>query len=335
MKLNTMELQENLNNLYKHISKNKYSGENSNNFIFDEDRILTINDKYSFEIPFEIGMKISVSALEIIKIINGIKDSTIILKKKGDFVILKAGGVKAQIACQPFGDELLESMNPSSDKWKKIPKGFNQGLKLSSFSVSKDPSNLVFNCLYINKNTITSTDDFRISKYNMEGEMKEFLLPLSSALLLSSHNSKKYILDDNLIHFKNEDGSIFHSGLVEGDFPEVSEFFDIKGLSFELPSELQKTIDLVSVLAEGEYMLDKRIKINMENGLMKCKAENETGWIESEIKLKNKKDVSFMVNPVFMSEMLKLSSTATIGDDKIIFKAENFDHLIMIFSEED
>lgn len=332
MKVKTKELKDKLNLLYKHIGKGKSGGIVSKYFIFDKNRILTINEEYCFEIPFETSISVMLMPDEIIKIVNGIKEEDCVIKVKDNFLVLKTSKTKTKISCFENDKELLKQLPEISD-WKKVPNNFNRGVKLTVFSTSRDIYKSAYNSLHINKTLIESTDNYRVSRFEMSKSMPEFLLPSSSAELLSNHNTLKYRLDKNWIHFENEDESILHCKIVDAKFPNTSKLFEeYKSCEFfELPKDLMDVIDLVGVLAEGEYLLEKRVFVQIEGGIMKCKAENESGWITSQTQLDTDKDVEFMINPVFMREILKTSSMASIVDKMIIFKLDNFVHIMMTF----
>ncbi|MCK9281518.1 MAG: hypothetical protein M0P71_12910 [Melioribacteraceae bacterium] len=332
--METAKLKEVLNSAYKHTSS-RDAEEIYKSFIFDNDRIIVINKNYSLEIPFESGIQIMVPSEETLKIINGIESEKVIFHSKENSLLIKTSGVQAQISSYEWNEEMIKALKMKA-KWEKAPDHFNKGVKLCIFSASKDITMEQFNAVYIDGNTIQSTDNFRISLYDMKESMKNFLLPLPSAVILSNQKTNYYFLEENMVHFRNEDKSIIHCRIMDcKEYPDVSSFFETKKKDkFTLPEELSKTISLVSVLAEGDFLLDKKIKVSINKGIMKCRAENETGWIESNIKIDTDKNISFLINPYFFMEILKLSSEVFTDGRKIIFTMKNFSHLMMLLEEE-
>lgn len=330
--MKTKDLKEVLTLLSRNL-KNKSIIEEHNSFVFNKNKIFVFNDNFALEIPFKSDIQAIVPALELSKIINGITEEDIKISCKNNQLTIAAGSVKAQINCYDWNKESVKLLTKDI-KWMKVPKDFNKGLKLTLFSASTDISQPVFNSISVSKNIIQSSDDFRASKFEMKGRMKSFLLPLSCAIMLSQFKSVEYIVTENWIHVKNEDGSIFHSRILVGKFPDTSELFEVEGDIFELPKELSQTIDLVSVLAEGDFITDKKIQIDIYEGKMRCRAENETGWIESDIELDTRSSLSFLINPIFFGEVLKLSSEAITDGEKIEFISGNFRHMMMLFEEE-
>lgn len=329
--MNTKELKEVLQLLFKNM-KSKSIIESYNSFIFDKNRIIVFNDNYSLEVFFESKIQVRVPAEETLKIISGINDSEITLKVEEGNLQIKGKRVKAAITCFDWDSSILETIEAKS-KWLGAADNFNQGIKLCLFSTSADISSAVINSISCHGNIIQSTDNYRVSRFSLSKKMKTFLLPLTSAILLSQLKTKEYSLDENWIHFKNVDGSIMHTRIVEGSFPDTSQLFEIEGPIFHLPEKLHEQIDLVSTLAEGDFVTDKKIKVEIHEGTLRCRAENETGWIESDIELDTAESIAFIINPIFFSEVLKLSSTAVTDGEKIVFESENFEHIMTLFGE--
>ncbi|MGD8707125.1 MAG: hypothetical protein PVI88_00395 [Nitrosopumilaceae archaeon] len=332
MEIKTDELKNVLNTLFAYVSKkNNIVSDVFSKFIFDNDKIFIVNEEYAFEIPFDIDLSAVLGVDEMIKIINGISAEKINMKIKDDFLLIKSGNTKAKIICNEVKEENKKFIDVNY-KWKKVPDNFNMGVGLCIFSAAKDDYMYVYNNIHIHDNMITSTDNLRISKFLLEEKMDEFLLPLISAKFLCKHKTKKYFLEKNMVHFKNDDGTIFHSRIVSGDFPDINQFFilDKKNIFYTFPDDIKNTIKLVSTLAEGEFDVDKRIEIKIQNNSMKCKAKNTKGWIESDIKLDIGIDFEFKINPVFLLDILNLSMKFTIIDDRFIFISDNFFHSFMV-----
>lgn len=329
------KLKEALNNAYKHTTSNKNTEEKYHSFIFDKKRVITVNTNYSVEIPCETEIQAIAPSEETMKIISRLDSEKIIFQSKKTSISFKTPGVTGEISCYEWKDELLNIVGGKNIKWEKLPEDFNEGIKLCVFSASRDVTSVLFNAVYIKGHHIQSTDNFRISRYQLKDKMKTLLLPLPSAVALINQETTHYSLEENQAHFKNKDGSAMHCRILEAsEYPDVTSFFELKKKDkFSMPSDLSKTISLVSVLAEGDFLLDKKIKVVIQKGIMKCRAENETGWIESSLKIKTDKNISFMINPIFFLEILKLSSEAITDGKKIIFNMENFSHFMMLMDE--
>jgi len=166
---------------------------------------------------------------------------------------------------------------------------------------------------------------------------KPFLLPLSSALSLKNFDMVKYnVIDDNQVYFKDSEGSLFCSKLLDNSkYTNPSEFFEFEGQRIKFPPTTEDLVKKASILAKGDFDIDKRITIIIEDGQLICKGQNNMGSIEAHIKIKGNKTVQFSINPEFFSQILKETSFGIIGEDRILFKANNFKHLISLYEPEE
>ena len=94
-----------------------------------------------------------------------------------------------------------------------------------------------------------------------------------------------------------------------------------------------ESVDTVSILAEGEYDIDKKIHIEIDKKKMKCKGIKDIGEIEVELSMEFDKKIQFAVNPIFLKDILNKSRKVKIGNDRILFDTGNFKHLIGLFIE--
>lgn len=331
MKINTQELLLCLEQGKAALGK-KHLVEHLNSYIFDEDRILTFNDKFGLEILFSSSVKCIVPHEELYKIIAGIKEEKIDISFKDSTLLLKTKSVKASLKVfeVPFTDFGFPKME-KTNKWKSLPDDFIEGISLCIFSTSKDLSLAALNNISVEGTNIISSDNYRISKYNMEDTIDDsFLLPLGSSLELIRFKPNEYVIKDNWIHFKNEEGSIFHSRILLEDFPDCTNLFKIKGTKFKLPGELKDTVEIVSNLASGDFIIDKIITVELKDGKMNCKGERESGWITSEIPISYEGELTFAINPILFSEVLGKIPTVICGDNALLFKSRKFKHLMAL-----
>ena len=76
---------------------------------------------------------------------------------------------------------------------------------------------------------------------------------------------------------------------------------------------------------------EKQIKIIISNGKVTCRGEGDVGFFEESIRTRYKGDpIEFTIHPDFLAEVLPHLQTAVIGESKILFSGESFDHVISI-----
>jgi hypothetical protein len=100
-------------------------------------------------------------------------------------------------------------------------------------------------------------------------------------------------------------------------------------LSF--PSDLREAVESVAYLAEGDGEADKAILVTVEKGRIVCKAEKERGWITKAVESDYEGEkFSFLINPTFFGQILRLATSFTLIEGKGYFTSENFYHILSL-----
>ena len=346
MKTTKTELLSILNKLKPGLAK-KDLVEQMTHYIFDGETIRTYNDHICIQIPFKTNFKCSVRANSLLKLIDKIKSEDIILKVKDNEFLLttKKGTQKAGftlIEDDSEVQELIDNLESAlkENKWKAIPEGFIEGVSLCMFSTSNNESDGTLTCLYAKKNSIVSTDRYRISRFKMKGRIKKLFLKSSSAMeLIRIPGITKYCIEQGWVCFKTDDDLIFSCRIYEGDYPDAESIIDqgIEGVTVTLPDELQEALDTVSILIDEDDLLRKYVKITLSKGKIICSRQKQRGWITETIKadIDIEEEVSIIINPLFLNQILNKVKEVTISKTKALFKTEDFEHLLMLTEEEE
>lgn len=337
MKVNKQELLDALVAVRPGLAK-KAVVEQMSRFIFTEVEVVTYNDRICISYPFKTDFQCSIAAEEFFKVISGLTQKSVELLFKNDKLVIKSGKVKASLSAFTAEDELemLEVLELGSldKKWRDLPKDFTEGIFLCLFSASKDMSQLNLTCLKIEDDVIISSDDIRVSHYVMKESIgTSFLIPAESVSELVRFKITKFYLGDSWIYFSTDDGVVFCSKVVKGEYLDFTQYFEFENVRLRLPVDLKQAVETVSVLAEGKFDIDKKISISIVDGKIKCRGEKEVGWIEKEIDIKFKREESiyFEINPIFFSEILARTNVMLCGEDKVLFRTDSFTHLISLY----
>ncbi len=341
MKIKTKELIKILQVVRPGLAK-KEIVEQSTHFIFGGQNIVTYNDRVCISHPLKSDFHCSVQAEDFYKIVSNIEEEEIDLSFEKGEIWIGSKETRAGLKTLVSGEieKLIDILNLSSleKKWVKLPKEFIEGIFLCMFSASQDMTKGVLNSVSVGGNTIVSSDNLRISKYQMKDRIqKKFLLPLSSAIELVKFSIVEYVLTSNWIHFRTEDDVVFSSRIEVGDFPAIDSFLKVEGETFTFPDGLKKAVKDVSVIAEGEYELDKRIEVKIDKGIITCLGQDKNrGWIERDTEMKYKGEkIFFLINPSFFYQILEKSVKMTLGGDRALFVSEQFVHVMVLPVDEE
>lgn len=305
-------------------------------FMFTGKRLVTFNDQISIQYPFDSDFEGLVPSQEFLKIVSEVNCDEIELAVEEETLTIKGAGLSAELSMVKSEDSSIADsiIDPADLDWKPLPEDFLTGAELCMFSATKDMTLEVLTCLLVKDSSIMSSDNLRVSRYEMNGEVGVgFLIPATSIPALIKFGVTQWSLDKAWVYFKTENDIVFCSRVMTGEFPDTSGLFDVEGDKFKLPSDIKKAIEVSSIMAEGEYELDKKIDVVIEEGTIKCRGEKDVGWVETEatFAMRKGRSAQFSINPDFFSHILDYAAMVTIGNGTILFKTSNFSHVIALF----
>lgn len=337
MKLKTKDLKEKMNLLKPVFSKNDLSGFGEYVFL-RKGKIygLSGNVKIFVNYPeLENEDLIILPNQELNNFINKVKTDEIEFKNDKDSITIVSGKTKAQfVKLDLFSDEVSEDIECNT-KYRKIPEGFFEAIKLCLFSVLRNGNSVLSN-IYVKDYYIVSSDNYRISLYEMKDKIEiEMLLPADSVKeILKYSDISKYGIDGSYIYFTNEEENLMYGfSLGFGEYHDFYDYFsDIEenNIKIDLNSDILWNNDIVSVFTDNEADYEKAIKVEIKDKNIKFTGENKKGIIESESKIDIDQDIKFIINPVFLSQVSKICKTMLIKDELAIFVSDNYKHLFTL-----
>lgn len=315
--------------------------EETSNFIFHKNRIITYNDKVCVIHPLKCGFTCSVPSQEIYSIVKKLNDDLIVLKYEDDMLHIKTATTQAELAVTAESQiiELVDQF-PEIESWKKMPKELLEAFKWCMFSASKNASIPYLTAVFVSKGFVMATDELRVSMYTLSKKMPvSFMIPAESVKYLLSFKPTSYSIVEGWAFFKNEDNVMFCTRTIEGKYPakKYADEFEFIGKPVILPARLVNALDVTQVLAEGDLLDEKRVNITIKEGTMFVSAEKQDiGKIKKKMKVKYKKKaaITMTINPIFLSEILTKTNKVTIGPDRALFASGNFKHLVSLYVEE-
>ena len=310
--------------------------EQSTHFVFTGDSVTTYNDQICISHPFKTDFKLSVKADEFHKILSGMSDEEVEISFKDKNLFIKGAKTRSGMATLAEGNILKMikelGLDDSKRKWKKLPKDFVNGVFLCMFSASRVIGTGVYGCVHVKGDVVESTDNYRVSQYKLESDLKdEVLLPVSAVQELVKFPITKFFLSDSWVYFKTDENVMFASRYIVGEFPDCSSFFKLEGDAITFPTGLKKIVEDVSVMSDAEVDYKKKIDVTIEKGKITCRAEKERGWVEKDMELKYKgKTIKLSVNPIFFAQILDKSVTMTLQGDRALFVSDSFKHIMAL-----
>lgn len=309
----------------------------TDSFSFADDLLTTFNDEICIRAPFKSGIEGAIKAEKFIQVCNKLaadKNGDFDIKQKDNELLIRGKRTKAGLVFNPEGALPLEEIGSLPEKWSKLPKNFLEGIRLSTFCASTDASLPVITCIYITNTILQTTDRYRAFKFNLSEKIKSpFLLPANCASIIIKYPIIKYAIGRNWAHFKTAEGLIISSRIYNETFPDISKFYNQKGIEISFPKNTLQALEKAGVFCEGESISDHLVTVVISSKKTWFKSQSAAGWFEETIPFRNKgidAQISFEININFLADILKTAKTCKYNDETISFSCDDWEHIITI-----
>jgi len=218
------------------------------------------------------------------------------------------------------------------------------GLGFCRFGVSKDAAAGPLCGVQINKDTIFSSDRYRVVKWNLDGNTEiTCSVPLKFADLLKKNQDKI----SKLGCMKNEtfiaildDGTYISTCLLQGQYPDLLKYFpdSMNYEQVEFGSSLPPVVDRHLVLLQDMNPLDRVMIIEIKQGIctLTSKVPEKSNLVEQiDVVMGGDSEIGFSVNPTFLKEILSKCSNFKYFDDTqdsnkglILFETDKLQYLM-------
>lgn len=310
--------------------------ESMTQFYFTGSEVITYNDRISISYPLVTSFSAFVKATILYNILSKLSDELVFMKLEKDKLNLKSekSNIHIPILMDSEIVERIKNINNSKKeitKWKSVPENFIECLKLCSFVVSKSDAELVISCVSIQNGKCVATDKKRLAYSNLKEKMDNMFIKGTEIKNLVQISPESYAETSGWIHFKNKEGCVFSFRKVQGEFPSWGHLFEMTGTEIQMPLGILEGIDLAAVLADSD---ESAIRIKFVNNLCSVHVSTEAGKIDYESPVTySEEELSFLINPTFLKEMMRFSTTIICSDEKALIKTENFAMITSLYKE--
>ena len=308
-------------------------------FVFDTSGISTYNDEIGVFYPLKgIDVIGGVDSSSFFALVKKLSSKEVELKVEGEELRVISGRSKAGIRLVTdvercgYKFEDVESLD-----WINCSDEFVKALVFASFSCSKDLALPVLTCVSVNGNVVDSSDNFRITRVRVSdfGFDGNFLIPFKAIRELAKYEGLEAIaVDGGWVFFRFSDGTIFYCRVFDIEFPDVSEHLEVDGPVLEFPANMIDAVERSRVFSKegGLDLVDENINVKVEKKGIVVESRSDLGWYEENVDWegKVKSSISFSIHPQFFIDVLKRSSSCTIGERKVKFSGDNWEHVVAL-----
>ena len=342
MKVNREKLREVLAKVQPGLAGKTEVIEQSQSFVFTDGRVMTFNDEIAVSAPLASGITGAVKGDELLKLLNKVTDEVLELEAGEEELLFKGKKLRAGIRMETEITLPLEEIKPPpSEEFITLPETFSEGLRFCMFSASTDRDKQVLCCLKVEGQYILSCDNFRLTRYDMgkkgaDAFQESALIPARAAQQLIGYKPTSYGRSPGWLHFQTEGGVIFSCRTIGDDYPKVEKLLVVEGDTLELPPDMKDILNRAEIFAKGEMTADSRIEIAIEDDKMMITGRGDYGWLKEKARVKHGKgSAKFEVHPQFLTDILDLLHTVTIGGTetpRLKMEGENFIHVASLIA---
>lgn len=331
----------------------KSSAVGSDFILFDENWVRSYKEDISVSFPLETGIRTAVRAEELYKVLSKMEAEEIDIKMTEEGKLQVKGG-KTTLKMNPLQKEQITSslerawaVQTDGLEWFYLPKDFQVGMELCSFSAGTGPALGPLAGVHFFENKVVSTDNYRVSVYTMlEAVSSSFTLPTKTVegLLKIEENFEIMALSKAWAHFSNDGGAIYSSRVLAGDYPSkkiIGLFeamkFDMISDPLEFPKGLEAPLERAKILAgasgDGWESLSK-VSLSYSKGTLEIRAGKEAGEIVDGVDWKKDhfdEGLEIRVQPDFFKKILGITRQFRLSPTKksLLFSSEKFNHIMV------
>ena len=312
-------------------------------FTISNGAITTYNDLICVHHPFDLDIRCSVKATRFHRVLQKLYSKEVEMGLDEDMRLVVTDETTELKVPVTIESELLEKVDgilkDAKDlEFKKLPKDFMKAIKLCMISVGKSETYMALTCINVTSMGIASGDGIRISFYELDEGLDPFMVKARLAKeLIRFSDIDQFAVSDNWVHFKNPGGVIFSVRRVaDCEFPEFESHLVPTSTEIELTkdvrNDIKKALDTVIVMITEDDNMKKKTKVNISREGFQFLVDGKEGEIRKIVRtvVNVDEDIQFIINPIFLRQIMDEATSFFAEKNKIIIKSGNFKHALYL-----
>ena len=292
--------------------------EQSSCFIFQDGKVMTFNDEVACRRPTSLKLEGAVSAAPLVSILQKLTNDEVEFEPKESSLLVKAKNKRASIRMEK--EILLPIATVETPKgWKPLPDDFAEAVDLTQQCASEDASNFSMCCVHITPDYLEASDNFQLTRYNVEtGVKKNVLVKQVSIKHIIQLGMMEFCETESWMHFRNKQtGLVFSCRRYLEEYPDLSEFLDVKGSKLILPKGIGEAVDKAEVFT-AENTDKNEVKVELRGGKMRLKGQGPLGWYQEMKSLQyNGKPIEFFIGPKLLVQITNRTNECVVSEDRL------------------
>jgi len=329
----------------------RLAGGGMDRVLFDTEWVRSYNENISVSYPFKTDTEIAVRAEEFYKILTKMPGEEVdfrVDEEKRLIISSPSKKTKLKLLSLPVEDYQKLRANILSlkvDDWLPLPKGFSIGLPLSLMSGMRDSRLGKIAGVGFKSKAIVSTDNYKVSYYEMESGITDelFRLRLSAveSLVKLQKEFESVAINKMWLHLKAKDGIVVSVRILPTAEYPISDILGVfqkyedteTTKTYEFPKGLEEALSRVAVLAyEGDEDFKTLVNFTKEEGDLVLRSHQSFGEIEDRIAWDGElPEGGFSASPAWLKRILRETKKFKVSTDRktLLFEAPNFKYLML------
>lgn len=306
-------------------------------FAFRDNTVFTFNDDVACSIESCLSITGAIQSDPLINILSKLKEDELKVFEKDNEIIFQGKGKRTGIAIDPDIRLPIDSV-PRDLKWKKIPEGFLEAIKMTSSCAGSDASQFVMTCIHIAPEFIEACDRYQAARFPIKtGFKNSFLVKRDNIKYIIGEDIEFYSVDKHWLHFKDGRGFVLSCRrYIAEDYPDIDHIYHVEGREFIIPKSLSEAAERASVFA-SDLLDDSTILLKLGKGVLSIRGEGASGWHEERRKDNSYKGepIAFRIDPTLLIQISNKYRSGIISSEKLKVDLDRFTYVTCLGDPEE
>ena len=334
MRVNRKQLLERLQAVSLGLSV-KEQIEQSSSFVFQDGKIKTFNDEIACSIPSDLDIEGAVIGGPLISFLRKLSVEDVELEIDKGELRIKAGRSKAGIRVAEVITLPVGSIEEPK-KWRIIPNGFIDAIKMVQSCASTDESESVLTCIHIHPEWIEAANQYQIIRHSCKtGFSKSFLVKQIALKGVVSTDVSEYSQTDNWLHFRNSNGLVLSCRRNTESYPKLDKFLSVEGIGISFPKDLEKVVGRANVFSSQNADVNY-VQVELRSHKLKISGIGDSGWFSEvqEVEYEGE-NIKFSIAPQLLVDISNKSGECKVSSGKLRVQTPSWIFVTCTIIEED
>lgn len=334
MEINRTKLVDAVHRVIPAVAK-KELFEQANKLAFSSGYLVAYNDEISIfeEMPEVEEISGAVDGRRFYELLSKVSAPIVDLTQGDDNKLsVRAGRVKASFDMVPVSLPIDEI--DRTGEAEDLPADFEKSLALISGCCAREMSRPVLACVRMDGHSMEAADGYRMARMNFDlFDLPKALLPVTAAEVVADYPIRTAAVGDagEWMRFAaNEGRTVIYARLSSGAYPDLSAIYEMDGHQLVLPEKLFEMLNRARIFSKREHRIDEEVKIELRPTRITVKATCDGAQFSEGVGWDGSTTAEFSIHPDFLSVALKSGTACIVGDTKIKFIGEGWDHVISL-----